>query len=232
MDDIKILIVEDDKELSEVMKDFLANEGYAIAQAYTGTDGIRMAKELHPTLVLLDIMLPEVEGIEVCRSIRTYSHCPILMISAKKSDSDKLLSLGIGADDYITKPFSFLEMVGRVKSHLRRYLRFHNATDGQETLGNKRVFGELTIIPEAYQILIGNREISFTSREFQLIEYMSAHPSQVFTKVQLMNAVWGSNDYLDENTIAVYVGRIRDKLEKENAAYIKTVWGVGYKWEM
>ncbi|MDD5934880.1 MAG: response regulator transcription factor [Clostridiales bacterium] len=232
MDRVTILIVEDDKDLSGVMKDFLVNEGFIVEQVFTGTEAVARAKELKPTLVLLDIMLPGMEGIEVCRKIRTYSHCPILMISAKKSDSDKLLSLGIGADDYITKPFSFLELVGRVKSHLRRYMQFTNMSSGCEQQTGKRTFGKLTIIPESYLVKVEDREITFTSREFQLIDFLSSHPSQVFTKEQLMEAVWGYNEYLDENTIAVYVGRIRDKLEKENVTYIKTVWGVGYKWEM
>ena len=129
MDQNIILIVEDDNDLSNVIKDYLANEGYIVKQSFSGKEAVKKAEELKPTLIILDIMLPELEGIEVCRRIRTFSHCPILMISAKNSDSDKLLSLGIGADDYITKPFSLLELVGRVKSHIRRFTTFSNISE-------------------------------------------------------------------------------------------------------
>lgn len=231
MDETTILIVEDDRDLSGIMRDYLANEGYHVKQVYSGTEAIQMAKEIQPTLIILDIMLPELDGIEVCRKIRTFSHCPILIISAKNSDGDKLLSLGIGADDYMTKPFSLLEMMGRVKSHIRRFTTFSNVVP-QDNSTAKRVFGALTIVPASYTASVDGRDIPLTSKEFRLLDFLSSHPFQVFTKEQLMDCVWGCNEYLDDNTIAVYVGRLREKLAKENVSYIKTVWGAGYKWEV
>jgi DNA-binding response OmpR family regulator len=231
MDETKILIVEDDKDLSCIMRDYLVNEGYLISQVYTGAEAIETAKEFSPTLIILDIMLPGVDGIEVCRGIRTFSHCPILIISAKSSDGDKLLSLGMGADDYLTKPFSLPELVGRVKSHIRRFTVFANNALQAGGL-EPRIFGALSIHPASYTASVSGREITLTSKEFRLLDFMSSHPSQVFSKEQLMDCVWGWNQYFDDNTIAVYVGRLREKLAKENVSYIKTVWGAGYKWEM
>lgn len=227
-----ILIVEDDVDLSGVMRDYLTNEGYIITQAYSGTSGIQLAKELSPSLIILDIMLPGLDGIEVCRQIRTFSHCPILIISAKSSDSDKLLSLGMGADDYMTKPFSLPELVGRVKSHIRRFTVFSGTTPQAIEITPKRTFGALVIDPASFTVSAHGQDIPLTSREFKLLDFLSSHPSQVFSKDQLMDYLCGSSAYLDDNTMAVYVGRLREKLAKENVAYIKTIWGVGYKWEM
>lgn len=232
MEESRILIVEDDKDLSDIMKDYLMSEPYQIFQTDNGKEAIQIAKEINPTLVILDIMLPGTDGVEVCRTIRTYSHCPIIMISAKKSDSDKLLSLGLGADDYLTKPFSLIELLGRVKSHIRRFTTFESAKDNVRKAEKRIEFGALTIRPEAYLVEANGNEINFTSREFKLLQFMSSHPSQVFTKQQLLEYVWGETEFIDENTIAVYIGRIREKLAKEGISYIKTVWGVGYKWEV
>ena len=229
MNDIKILIVEDDKDLSGIMHDYLCNEGYDITQVYSGKEAIEVAKELSPTLIILDIMLPGADGIEVCRNIRTYSHCPIIVISAKSSDSDKLLSLGMGADDYLTKPFSLPELVGRVKSHIRRFTSF--SKDNTVKQDSTRTFGNLSIDPIGYKVTVKDKEISLTAKEFKLLDFLSAHPLQVFSKEQLIENIWGDYEFVDRNTIAVYIGRLREKLLKENISYIKTVWGVGYKWE-
>lgn len=226
----KIMLIEDDKDLSNIMKAFLTKEGFEVICAFDGQEGMRLAKDLLPTLILLDIMLPGADGMEVCYQIRTYSLAPIIIISAKNSDMDKLLTLGIGADDYLTKPFSMLEMGARVKSHIRRYTSFQ-----QEALVKKenlRLFGDLAIDPAGYRVTVRGSEIEFTSREFQLLDYLSSHPSRVFTKEQLMDQVWGFSEYIDPNTITVYIGRIREKLSKYGVGYIKTVWGVGYKWEI
>ena len=231
MEHIKILIVEDDKDLSDIMRDYLKNEGYSVEQVFSGTDAIVRAKEINPTLIILDIMLPGVEGLEVCRQIRMHSHCPIIIVSAKQSESDKLLSFGIGADDYMTKPFSLLELVVRVKSQIRRFTTFTNAADGNMKVQEERVYGAMKIKPSSFTIEVNGKDMLFTATEFRLIDFMSLHPKQVFTKEQLMNCVWG-NEYLDDNTVAVYVGRIREKLAKEKVNYIKTVWGIGYKWEV
>lgn len=231
MNKMGILIVEDDIDLSNIMKDYLVNAGYYVVQVYSGIKAVQTAKDFKFMMIILDIMIPEIDGIEVCRKIRTFSHCPILIISAKNSDYDKLVSLGVGADDYMTKPFSLPELVGRVKSHIRRFTSFSNSSQ-QVDNKIKRVFGTLTIVSDSFTASVNGREIPLTSREFKLLDFLSSHPSQVFSKEQLMDCIWGCNEYLDDNTIAVYIGRLREKLAKENVSYIKTVWGVGYKWEM
>lgn len=224
----KILIIEDDRELQEIMRGFLKKEGYEVVQAFDGTDGIRLAKECSPTLILLDLMLPGADGFEVCRAVRVRSVAPIMIISAKNSDMDKMLSLGIGADDYLEKPFSMLEMLARVKSHIRRYTAFSNPVEN----GQKITMGEVEIEPMSYKAWVCGKEIELTSREFQLLVHMASHPGRVFSKEQLLDAVWGSAEYIDANTITVYIGRIREKMMRAGACYIKTVWGAGYKWEM
>jgi DNA-binding response OmpR family regulator len=225
-----ILLVEDDTALSGIIKAFLTKEGYEVQCAYTGQEGIDLAMALKPTLILLDIMLPNVDGIEVCHNIRTHSHAPIIIISARTSEMDKLLSLGIGADDYLTKPFSLIEMGARVKSHIRRYTSFHQ--ESPHPSQGIRVYGDITINTKSYKVTVKGNEIDFTSKEFKLLDYLSSHPAQVFSKEQLMDQVWGFTEYIDQNTITVYIGRVREKLSKSGACYIKTVWGVGYKWEM
>lgn len=228
----KILIVEDDIDLSGVMKDYLVKEGFEVRQAFGGKVGMDYADTYLPSLIILDIMLPQVDGIEVCRNIRLRSHAPIIIISAKSSDYDKIVSLGVGADDYLTKPFSLIELVARVKSHLRRFISFtgeHNSTS--ITPDAKRSCGRLIIDSKSFTVTAGEKDISFTSKEFKLLDYLSKHPNTVFSKEQLMDSVWGFTEFIDENTIAVYIGRIREKLAREGLDYIKTVWGVGYKWE-
>jgi DNA-binding response OmpR family regulator len=224
-----ILIIEDDIDLSNVMKDFIANDGYDVRQAYTGTDGMRMLKDCEPALVVLDIMLPEIDGIAVCKKIREERHLPIIIISAKNSDYDKVLALGVGADDYMTKPFSQIELVARIKSHLRRVTQFIPVQEKDKK--REKCFGNLKIYSDSYEVTLDGKAIEFTPKEFQILDFLSEHPSQVFTKEQIINKVWGYSDFIDENTIAVYIGRIREKLFQEGVNYIKTVWGVGYKWE-
>lgn len=226
----RVLLVEDDSDLSGIIKAFLTKEGYEVKCAYNGIDGIELARSFKPTLILLDIMIPNVDGIEVCHNIRTHSHAPIIIISAKNSEMDKLLSLGIGADDYLTKPFSLIEMGARIKSHIRRYTSFNQGAQIKET--EVISYGDIEIDSKSYKVTVKGNEIEFTSKEFKLLEFLSQHPSQVFSKEQLMDQVWGYTDYVDQNTITVYIGRVREKLTKGGACYIKTVWGVGYKWEM
>lgn len=222
----KILVVEDDLDLSNIIKDYLENENFIVTQSFNGEEAMNVVSSFEPDLIVLDIMMPKLNGIEVCRQIRTTSICPIIMISAKSSDADKMLSLGIGADDYLTKPFSLIELVARVKSHLRRYKKFT-----KEETNQVKVFGKLKIDTKGYKVMVDDSEINLTSKEFKLLDFLSTHPGQVFSKDQLIDQIWGYNDYIDANTIAVYVGRLREKLTAYDACYIKTVWGVGYKWE-
>lgn len=225
----KILLVEDDFDLSGIINEFLEKEGFLVKKAFNGEDGIKLAKSFSPDLILLDIMLPKVDGIEVCRNIRLHSTAPVIIISAKNSDMDKLLLLGIGADDYLTKPFSLIELGARVRSHIRRYTSFSKPI---ENAGSAKTYGKITIDPLSYKVTVCGNDVELTSKEFRLLDYLSSHPSQVFSKEQLIDNVWGYTEYIDMNTITVYVGRLREKLTKAGACYIKTVWGVGYKWEM
>ena len=228
MSNEKILVVEDDFDLSAVINDYLKNDGFEVKRVFDGADGIETVKSYEPALIILDIMLPKIDGIEVCRNIRLISHAPIIIISAKSSDTDKLLSLGVGADDYLTKPFSLIELVARVKSHIRRFTSFgSNITE----VNQKHTYYDITIDPASFKVTAFDEEIPLTSKEFRLLDFLSAHPSQVFSKEQLIDNVWGYSEYIDENTIAVYIGRLREKLSKAGICYIKTVWGVGYKWE-
>lgn len=226
----KILLVEDDSELRGIVSKYLIKEGYEVVTASDGEEGVRLAGEENPVLILLDLMLPKVDGFEVCRQIRNHSVAPIMILSAKNSDTDKMLSLGLGADDYLEKPFSLLELGARVKSHIRRYTSFSKPV--VEETSKKKVMGEVTLDPDAYRVWVREKEITLTTREFQLLDFLMSNPSKVFSKEQLLDAVWGYNEFVDNNTITVYVGRLREKMTKAGACYIKTVWGAGYKWEM
>ena len=222
----KILVIEDDNDLSGVICDFLKNENYQVSQVFDGAKASGEVLTYSPDLIILDIMLPNLEGTQICKKLRETTHAPIIIISAKSSDSDKLLALGVGADDYLIKPFSMIELVARVKSHLRRFTTFSNQKQ-EETF----VFDDIIIDPTYFKVMANNKEISLTAKEFKVLELLVSNPSKVFSKEHIANQVWGYSDYIDDNTIAVYIGRLREKLEKENIHYIKTVWGVGYKWE-
>ena len=224
----KILIIEDDIDLSNVMRDFLSNDGYQTNQAFSGNESLEMLQKLVVDLIILDIMLPGIDGIEVCKKIREDRNVPIIIISAKKSDYDKVLALGVGADDYLTKPFSQIELVARVKSHLRRATDFLPAKSAKSA---NKIFGQLSINSASYEVTVDGKRIDFSPKEFQLLDFLSDNSKQVFTKEQLINQVWGYTEFIDENTIAVYIGRIREKLAREHVEFIKTVWGVGYRWE-
>lgn len=225
----RVLLIEDDGDLRRIINEFLTKEGFEVRIAKDGKEGIDLAKEFLPTIILLDLMLPVVDGFEVCRQIRGYSMAPIMILSAKTSDMDKMLSLGIGADDYLTKPFSLMELEARMKSHIRRYLSFSKPV---ETSNSVRKYGEVEIDPLAYKVSVCGTPIELTTKEFQLLNFLSNHPAQVFSKEQLLDHVWGCSEFVDINTITVYIGRIREKMAKCGACYIKTVWGAGYKWEI
>ncbi len=195
--------------------------------ANDGLKGVELANDPMIKLIILDIMLPLLDGVEVCKRIRMISKMPILMLSAKSGEMDKILTLGVGADDYMTKPFSPMELVARVKAHIRRYTSFSS-----DTLSDVKQFGDLIVDSKAYKALLNNKEIPLTSKEFQILDFFTSNPSQVFSKSQVYESVWGYSEYMDENTIAVYVKRLREKLGEYGEKSIKTIWGVGYKWEV
>lgn len=227
MDGEKILIVEDDSDLANLINDYLRIDGFIGVIAVDGKKALDICSKGEFSLVILDIMLPEIDGITVCRKIRETTNVPIIMLSAKSGEMDKILSLGVGADDYMTKPFSPMELLARVKAHLRRQ-NFVSKMHLEEDVID---YGKLKIYSKSYKVLIEEKEIVLTTKEFQILDFFSKHSGQVFTKEQLYDGVWGCSEYMDENTIAVYVKRLRGKLGDIGQKSIKTVWGVGYKWE-
>lgn len=223
----KILIVEDETELGELVRDYLTVEGYQVLLAENGEEGMQLFHLEQPIMVVLDIMLPNIDGIEVCRKIRQESTIPILMMSAKQSDTDKIISLGIGADDYITKPFSPGELVARVKAHIRRYKHF----SGQKQDKGIVSYGDLKLDKNRYEVYVKERKVDLTAKEFQLLYFLVSNKGQVYTKEQLYEQIWGYNHMGDGNTVTVYIRKIREKIESDSSRpqYVQTVWGVGYR---
>lgn len=223
----KILIVEDDNDLANLIKDYLSIDEIEGVIAENGIKALELIGSDEFSLVILDIMLPGLDGIAVCKKIRENSFVPIIMLSAKSGEMDKILLLGIGADDYMTKPFSPMELIARVKAHIRRGNSFISKPVEEDT----RVYGDLKIYKNSYKVTLNEKEIIVTTREFQILDYLSANSGRVFSKEQLYESIWGNSEYMDENTIAVYIKRLRTKLGGVASKSIKTVWGIGYKWE-
>ncbi|NQX49306.1 response regulator transcription factor [Paenibacillus tritici] len=226
----RILIIEDEQDISRILKDYISLQGYDVHIADNGMDGLRLVDSLSPDFIILDIMLPDISGIELCRQLRERTHHPILILSARGSDTDKVLGLGFGADDYMTKPFSISELVARIQAHLRR-------SDGLTSLPAQEdllSLGAITIDKKAYKTTLNGQEISLSAKEFELLYYLAGHKNQVFSKSQLLDQIWGYTSQGDENTITVYIRRLREKLEADpsNPVYIRTVWGVGYKFTL
>lgn len=223
----KILIIEDEQDISRIVKDYLNKNQYDATVAATGQDGLQMMDMLQPDYIILDIMLPDMDGIEVCREIRRRNNIPILILSARGSDTDKVLGLGFGADDYMTKPFSLSELLARINAHFRRYDSLTSERDAAHLLR----LSNLVIDKKAYKVTLSGDEVSLSAKEFELLYYMASHKNQVFSKSQLLDAVWGYDAYGDENTVTVYIRRLREKIEAtpSEPVVLKTVWGVGYK---
>ncbi|MDP4177839.1 MAG: response regulator transcription factor [Bacillota bacterium] len=225
----KILIVEDEKELADILGAYLSVEGFEPVVANDGVEGLKAFNEKQPSLILLDIMLPKIDGIKVCKEIREKSEIPIIMISAKSGEMDKVIALGIGADDYVTKPFSPLELVARVKAQLRRYKKSSDVINSDK---NEIKIGELVLKKSSYSAVVKGEQLSLTTKEFDMLFFFAKNPNQVFSKEQIYEGVWGYNGICDDNSITVYVNRIREKLNKYELDYIKTVWGAGYKFSI
>lgn len=225
----RILIVEDEVDLSKMIGRYLNNEGFEILEAHDGKAALENFKSFKPQLVLLDIMLPELDGMEVCRIIRAESQVPVIILSAKNGDLDKVLSLGLGADDYITKPFSVIELIARVKAHIRRYVNYLPETKKKEI--NVIRIGEIEINIPAYSASVKGELLNLTSKEFEILKFLCSNPKQVFSKEQIYENIWGFNEYGEINSVVVYINKVREKLGAHGIDYIKTVWGVGYKLE-
>ena len=221
----KILIAEDNTELSDMMRNYLIKAGHSVYQAFNGAQALEYARSMQPDLVLLDIMMPVVDGYEVCAELRRSMSIPVIVVSAIRGEHGRLLVFELGADDYITKPFSFKEMVGRVNAQLRRYYEF-NTKDKAE-----REYGDLSVSSTRHEVKVKDEIVPLTAKEFALLDVLTRHPNQLFGKRQLIDLVWGYDDYIDENTVAVTVARLRDKLGKYGINNVVTVWGLGYKWQ-
>ncbi|ADC50517.1 two-component response regulator [Alkalihalophilus pseudofirmus OF4] len=222
-----ILVIEDDREISKILNEYLIREGYKVVMAHDGEDGLRRFASIHPHLLLVDLMLPKVDGFEVCRQVRQQSEVPIIVVSARQSDIDKIHSLGLGADDYITKPFSPLELVARVKSHLRRYHRYNGLKEQEKVLS----FDGLTINTNRRMVENDGKPLTLTMKEFELLLTLAEAPGQVFSKEQLYNRVWKQDDADDIRTVTVHIKNVRRKLGdgSKHPRFIDTVWGIGYK---
>ncbi|OYD07142.1 response regulator transcription factor [Paludifilum halophilum] len=230
MEEIRILIADDEKEIRDLLKKYLEREWYKVDVAVNGEETLHLCTQNKYNLILLDLMMPEIGGIEVCRRLRERTNVPILMLTAKDDEVDKVLGLGMGADDYITKPFSIQEVVARVKALLRRYLILggHDIDSHEETLIK---FKGLTVDLKKYTTYAAGEEISLTAKEFELLRFFVTHPKQVFTKTQLFRQVWNHSFIEDDNTVMVHIRKLRKKIETDpsNPQLIQTVWGIGYK---
>ncbi|MED1202728.1 response regulator YycF [Heyndrickxia acidicola] len=227
--DKKILVVDDEKPIADILQFNLSKEGFTVYCAYDGDEAIRMVEEVQPELIVLDIMLPNRDGMEVCREVRKKYDMPIIMVTAKDSEIDKVLGLELGADDYVTKPFSTRELIARVKANLRRQQHVANAADEEEE-SNEIAIGSLVIHPDAYVVTKRGETIELTHREFELLYYLAKHIGQVMTREHLLQTVWGYDYYGDVRTVDVTVRRLREKVEDNpsHPSWIVTRRGVGY----
>ena len=227
----KILIVEDEEAIADLEKDYLELSGFEVEIASDGTLGLKKAREEEFQLVILDLMLPGVDGFEICRQIREVKNIPIIMVSAKKDDIDKIRGLGLGADDYMTKPFSPSELVARVKAHLNRYERLVSSNVKENSIIEIR---GIKIDKTARRVWVNGEEKNFTSREFDLLTFLAENPNHVFTKEELFRKIWDMDSVGDIATVTVHIKKIREKIEVNSAKpqYIETIWGVGYRFKV
>ncbi len=228
MNSYKILLVEDDAEISEMLKNFLETENYEVACALDGQQACTMFDDMSFDLVLLDLMIPKISGMGVMQHIRQSSYVPIIIISAKDSESDKTLGLGLGADDYITKPFSVAEALARIKAALRRTMQYDSAAVDTPAVLKA---GELTLDLTDYTVKKKEKSIDLTAKEFEILKLFMQNPKKVYTKEQLYTLVWNDMYCGDENAVNVHISRLRNKIEDDprNPRYVLTVWGIGYK---
>ena len=225
-----ILIIEDDKSIAELQRDYLEIEGFLVEIALTGEEGLNKAlNDDQVDLILLDLMLPGVDGFQICKTVRDKKDIPILMVSAKKEDIDKIRGFGLGADDYIVKPFSPSELVARVKAHISRYERLISK-EPQKAMVSYR---GLSMDIESRRVYVNNREVMLTVKEFDLLLFLAMHPDHVFSKEQLFEQIWGLDSFGDISTVTVHIRKIREKIELDasHPQYIETIWGAGYRFK-
>lgn len=223
-----ILVVDDEPNIREVVGLYLRREGYTVVAAADGEEALRLHRQHQPDLVVLDLMLPRLSGLEVCRRIQAERRVPLIMLTAKSEEEDRIIGLGVGADDYVVKPFSPRELTARVAAVLRRVGEAAVARPPAQVLD----FGELRIDPNTREVVVRGAPVTLTVREFDLLCYLATHPNRVFTRDQLMDLVWGYAFAADTSTVTVHMRRLREKIEHDpsHPRYLLTVWGVGYRW--
>lgn len=227
----KILIVEDEVAIADLEKDYLELSGFTVEIEHLGDVGLKRALEEEFDIIILDLMLPNVDGFEICRQVREVKNTPIIMVSAKKEDIDKIRGLGLGADDYMTKPFSPSELVARVKAHLLRYQRLIGSAQQENDIIEIR---GLRIDKTARRVYVNDEEKIFTTKEFDLLTFLAQNPNHVYKKEELFSEIWDMESVGDIATVTVHIKKIREKIEKNTAKpeYIETIWGVGYRFRI
>ena len=225
---VSVLIIEDDRNIAELLQMYLEKEGYAVTTAFDGGQGLAKFRAIKPDLVLLDVMMPVMDGWAVCKTIRAESKTPIIMLTAKSETDNKVQGLKAGADDYITKPFEMKEVLARIEAVLRR----SNSSAG-EAPARRLVFDKLTIDMDAFELIVDGKKVDTPPKEMELLFYLASSPNRVYTRNQLLDEVWGFDYFGDSRTVDVHVKRLREKLEGVSESWsLKTVWGVGYKFEV
>lgn len=225
-----ILIVDDEKEIADLLEFYLQNEGFHVYKYYTGKEALECVASNKLSLAVLDVMLPDIDGFRICQKIREKYFFPVIMLTAKVEDMDKIMGLTLGADDYITKPFNPLEVVARVKTQLRRYMRYNNAEEQESTVIDIR---GLTINKDNHECQLFGRELALTPIEFSILWYLCERKGKVVSSEELFENVWKEKFLDNNNTVMAHIGRLREKMQEnpKNPKFIKTVWGVGYKIE-
>lgn len=225
----RILIIEDEATIAQLQRDYFELNGYLVELCHTGDEGLRLALDNEFDLIIVDLQLPGMNGFDLCSQIRQAKEVPILVVSAKKEEIDKIRAFNLGADDYITKPFSPSELVARAKAHLARYERLIGKKE--PNLGSEIHIHSLVIDTAARRVYVRKQEVLFTAREFSLLEFLANHPNRVFSKTELFERIWGMDSNGDIATVTVHVRRLREKIEVDpsNPQYIETVWGAGYR---
>ena len=225
-----ILIVDDEKEIADLIEVYLKNDGYTVYKFYNGMDALKCIESTKLDMAILDVMLPDIDGFRICQKIREKYFYPIIMLTAKVEDGDKIMGLTIGADDYLTKPFNPLEVVARVKTQLRRYTMYNNISENETDTVNEYEIKGLQINRETHKCCVFGKEISLTPKEFAVLWYLCEHQGKVVSSEELFEAVWGEKYFDNNNTIMAHIGRLREKMNEpaKKPKFIKTVWGVGY----
>lgn len=226
----RILVVDDEKEIADLIEVYLKNDGYTVYKFYNGIDALKCVESTQLDLAILDVMLPDIDGFQICQKIRETFYYPIIMLTAKIEDGDKIMGLTIGADDYITKPFNPLEVVARVKTQLRRYTRYNNPNPASSNNLTEYDIRGLLINKETHKCFLFGKELPLTPIEFSILWYLCEHQGAVVSSEELYEAVWGASYLNNNNTVMAHIGRLREKMNEpaKKPKFIKTVWGVGY----